>query len=124
MNTLVVIEGTLHGQAEMKSTSTGKQLATLEIAVPNGYGKAAKEPSIFKVTAWAELAELAGNLPPDTKLTIYGRLTSRTYQWQGATKTATEIVANSIDVRQDARQASTPAARQHSAPIADEDIPF
>ena len=122
-STLVVIEGSLAGDPQIKQTSGGKTLANFELAVPNGYGKSAKDPFVFKVTAWSELAEQVAQLQPGTKLTMYGRLTSRTYDWNGQTKTATDIVANSLDVRTESVQ--KPAARQQRQEEIDPDsIPF
>jgi single-strand DNA-binding protein len=118
MNTLVVIEGTLHKPAELKYTSSGKPLATFEVSVPNGYGKTAKEPSLFKVTAWEQVAADVAELPPETRLTVYGRLTQRKYDWNGQTKTATEIVANQVGARQ------VKSAPQAQAPVDDEPLPF
>lgn len=122
-STLVVIEGSLASEPAVKYTSTGKPLANFEIAVPNGYGKQAKDPFIFKVTAWNELAESVSQLSPGTKLTMYGRLTSRTYDWNGQTKTATDIVANSLDIRKDNTETVQKPARQQ-ATQEPEDCPF
>jgi single-stranded DNA-binding protein len=128
-STLVVIEGSLAGEPVVKYTAKGAALANFEMAVANGYGKNAKDPFVFKVTAWNDLAESLAQLAPGTKFTMYGRLTSRNYEWQGQQKTSTDIVANTIDVRktdnEQAPPARTPAARpQQTQQIADEDIPF
>jgi single-strand DNA-binding protein len=120
MNTLVVIEGTIKGTPEIKYTQAGKPLANFEVSVPNGYGKTAKDPFVFKVTAWESVADQVGSLTPDTRVTVYARLTQRKYEWQGQSKTATEIVANTVDAR-----GSVPAkTTQTPAPVDDSDIPF
>ena len=127
-STLVVIEGSLAGEPIVKYTSSGKALANFEMAVANGYGKNAKDPFIFKVTAWNDLAEAIAQLSPGSKFTMYGRLTSRTYEWQGQTKKSTDIVANVIDVRKADEQSEAPvrkpAARPQAQEVRDEDIPF
>ena len=130
--TLVVLEGQLHGSPESKRTSTGKQIVNFSVSVPNGYGQNAKAPSVFKVSAWEELAEQVMGLSPDTKFTVYAHLTSRTYDWQGQTKTATDIVADAVVVRKTYNSGNTmsgarPGARQitqQGTPVTDEDIPF
>lgn len=124
-STLVVLEGQLHGTPESKYTTSGKQIANFSVAVPNGFGQNAKAPSVFKVSAWEELASQVVDLAPDSKLTVYARLTSRTYEWQGQTKTATDIVADAIVVRKaySGNVAQKPA-RPQGQPVADEDIPF
>ena len=124
MNTLVIIEGQLHGSPETKYTSTQKQITNFQVSVPNGYGQNAKAPSIFKVSAWEEVAALVAGLEADTKFTVYGRLVARTYEWQGQTKTATDIVADAVIVRKTYNSgAQKPQARQ-SQQIEDSDIPF
>jgi single-stranded DNA-binding protein len=120
--TLVVLEGQLHGTPESKYTTSGKQIANFSVSVPNGYGQNAKAPSVFKVSAWEELAEQVIGLAPDTKFTVYGHLTSRTYEWQGQTKTAQDIVADAVVVRK-AYNAPKATSRPQTQ-VADEDIPF
>jgi len=120
-STLVDIEGMLHDKASVKYTSSGKPLATFEMAVANGYGKNAKEPFLFKVTAWNALAEQIAGFAPETKFTVYGRLTSRTYEWQGQQKKSMDIVANVIDVRE---TDSKPAARPQTQQVSEEECPF
>ena len=121
-STLVVIEGALTSEPVVKYTAKGAALANFEMTVPNGYGKSAKDPFVFKVTAWNDLAEAIAQLSPGTKFTMYGRLTSRNYEWQGQQNTSTDIVANTIDVRKaDGEQAQKPAARQQQ-PAEEPDI--
>lgn len=122
-STLVVIEGQLHGSPESKYTTSGKQIANFQVSVPNGFGQNAKAPSVFKVSAWEEVATQVVNLSPDTKLTIYGRLVSRTYEWQGQTKTATDIVADSVVVRK-TYNAAKPAARPQQQEVDLDSVPF
>lgn len=108
--TLVVIDGQLHGTPETKYTPTQKQITNFQVSVPNGFGQNAKAPSVFKVSAWEEVAVQVAGLAPDTKFTVYGRLVARTYEWQGQTKTATDIVADAIVVRK-AYNTAKPAGR-------------
>jgi single-stranded DNA-binding protein len=123
MNTLVIIEGQLHGSPETKYTTTGKQIANFQVSVPNGFGQNAKAPSIFKVSAWEEVAALVAGLEADTKFTVYGRLVARTYEWQGQTKTATDIVADSVVVRK-TYNSGKPASRQQSQEVDIDSVPF
>lgn len=122
--TLVVIEGQLHGTPESKYTTSGKQIANFSVSVPNGYGQNAKAPSVFKVSAWEELAEQVVGLAPDTKFTVYARLVARTYDWQGQTKTATDIVADAVVVRKAYSGAQKPAARPQTQEIDPDSVPF
>jgi len=113
----------LHGTPESKYTTSGKQIANFSVSVPNGYWQNAKAPSVFKVSAWEDLAEQVVGLAPDTKFTVYARLVARTYDWQGQTKTATDIVADSVVVRKAYSGAQKPT-RPQTQQIPDEDIPF
>lgn len=119
---LLVLEGTLNNEPEFKATSTGKTLANFEISVPQYKGEA----FVFKITAWNDLAESLRGLPQGAKLTVYGRVTQRKYEWQGAQKTSNEFVANSLDIRplDGQYKASRTSKPQPAAAIADEDIPF
>lgn len=122
-STLVVIDGQLHGSPETKYTSSGKQITNFSVSVPNGFGQNAKAPSIFKVSAWEEVAAEVAGLAPDTKFTVYARLVARTYDWQGQTKTATDIVADAVVVRKAYGGAKTATSRPQQQ-IEDSDVPF
>lgn len=123
---LVVIDGTLGRDAELKTTTTGKQVANFSVAVDNGFGANKKEPFWFNIVAWNELADAASRLTKGSKLTIYGRLTSRSYEKDGQKKTVFEIIANAFDVRKtDSSRFDGPASKpQPVAAIDDSDIPF
>lgn len=123
-STLVVIEGQLHGTPETKYTSTQKQITNFQVSVPNGYGQNAKAPMIFKLSAWEEVAQQVAGLEEGTKFTIYGRLVARTYDWQGQTKTAQDIVADAVIVRKTYNSGNQKPAGRPQAQVADDDIPF
>ena len=132
MINLVAIDGTLGRDAEQKFTTTGKPVTNFSIAVDNGFGENKKDPFWFNVVAWGELAEAAGKLSKGSKVTIYGRLTSRKYTNKAQVEiTVTEIVANAFEVRKtdnrssESRGNSTVQGRpQQTQQVADEDIPF
>jgi single-strand DNA-binding protein len=115
MINLVVLDGTLGRDVELKSTTTGKSVANFSIAVDNGFGENKKDPFWFNVVAWGPLAETAGNqLRKGSKLTVYGRLTTRKYTNKtGVEVTVTEVVANAFEVRKtDSKPANRPQAQQ------------
>jgi single-strand DNA-binding protein len=122
MTNIVIVDGALGRDPEIKTTTTGKSVANFSVAVENGYGAAKKEPFWFNVTAWNELADLAGReLSKGSKLTVYGRLTTRSWEKDGQKRTVTEIVANAFDIRKDKAESKPKPQAQE---IADEDIPF
>ena len=122
MINIVILDGTLGRDAEIKYTTTGKSVANFSIAVDNGFGENKKDPFWFNVVAWNELAEDAGKLGRGSKVTVYGRPTTRKYTNKaGVEVTVTEIVANAFSVRKtDSKPASRPQAQQ----IDDSEIPF
>jgi single-strand DNA-binding protein len=132
MINLVVLDGTLGRDVELKSTTTGKSVANFSIAVDNGFGENKKDPFWFNVVAWGSLAEVAGNqLRKGSKLTVYGRLTTRKYTNKTDVEvTVTEVVANAFEVRKtDKSEDRKPAGggqsyRPQTNQVADEDIPF
>ena len=123
-STLVVIEGQLYGTPETKYTSTQKQITNFQVSVPNGYGQNAKAPMIFKLSAWEEVAVQVAGLAPDTKFTVYAHLNARTYDWQGQTKTATDIVADAVVVRKTYNSGQKPAGRPSTPSVDESDCPF
>lgn len=125
-NNVAILDGTLGRDVEIKYTTTGKSVANFSIAVDNGYGQNKKDPFWFNVVAWGPLAEYAGNnLSKGSKVTVYGRLTTRKYtNKSGVEVTVTEVVANALAVRETDKSNPKPAARPQTQQVADEDIPF
>lgn len=99
-SSFVLIEGTLSESPEQKYTSKGKTFCNFQIGVETGFGDK-KSTGNVKVTAWEDVAEQILALPVGSKFTMYGRLNPRQYEYQGATKTAVDIVADSIQVRKE-----------------------
>lgn len=116
MSTFVAIENAVLGTVEHKSTAKGTSLANFQVAVEQGYGQK-KETGTMKLTAWGDLADQLAGLEAGTKLNIYGRLNARTYEWEGRTKHATDIVADAVSVR------FTGKARA-AAQDSDDSVPF
>jgi single-strand DNA-binding protein len=123
---ITILEGTLGRDVEQKLTTTGKAVANFSIAVDNGYGANKREPFWFSVVAWGPLAETAARgLSKGSKVTVYGRLTTRKYTNKaGVEVTVTEVVANAFDIREPRENSAPRASSQTPAPIAEEDIPF
>jgi single-strand DNA-binding protein len=119
---IAIIEGALGRDPEAKFTTTGKAVTNFSVAVDNGYGANKKEPFWFSVVTWNALAETAArDLAKGSKVTVYGRLTTRKYtNKSGVEVTVTEIVANALDIREP-REAK-PAPSQ--VPVDEDSIPF
>lgn len=99
-SSFVLAEGVLTEDAERKSTSKGKTFCNFQLGVETGFGDK-KTSSPVKMTAWEELAEQILGLPVGQKLTVFGHLNPRTYEYNGQNKVAVDIVADSIQVRKE-----------------------
>lgn len=98
MSSFIAIENATLGNVESKATTKGTSLANFEVTVEQGFGQR-KTTGTIKLTAWSEVADQLASLEAGTKLNIYGHLNARSYEWQGATKNATDLVADAISVR-------------------------
>jgi single-strand DNA-binding protein len=122
---LVVVDGTLGRDPESKFTTTGKPVTNFSIAVDNGYGENKKPPFWFNVVAWGDQAELAGRLAKGSKVTVYGRLTTRKYTNKtGVEVTVTEIVANALSARESVQKTDRPQSAAQAQTIDESDVPF
>ncbi|MDQ2985742.1 MAG: single-stranded DNA-binding protein [Armatimonadota bacterium] len=99
----IVVTGRLTRDPELRTTTTGKQVAALGIAVDKRFKpQDANEPTadFFNVTAWGQTAEFISNYGGKGRLVaVDGRLQSRKYtNKDGVEVTAVEIVAENISL--------------------------
>ena len=97
----IIVTGRLTRDPELRTTTTGKQVAGLGIAVDKRFKpQDANEPTadFFNVTAWGQTAEFITNYGGKGRLVaVDGRLQSRKYtNKDGVEVTAVEIVAENI----------------------------
>lgn len=97
----VIVTGRLTRDPELRTTTTGKQVASLGVAVDKRFkSQDANEPTadFFNVTAWGQTAEFISNYGGKGRLVaVDGRLQSRKYtNKDGVEVTAIEIVADNI----------------------------
>lgn len=104
------ITGRATKDVELKTTQSGKNVATVSIAV-NGMND---EVSYFDVVCWNKTAEIVAQYVNKGKqIAVNGRLQQR--RWQdndGAKRYAVEIVANQVELLGDKSDSSKPL-RQH-----------
>lgn len=122
-STFVLIEGVLSEEAERKSTQKGKTFCNFQIGVETGYGDK-KSTGNVKATAWEDVAEQILLLPVGSKFTVYGRLNPRTYEYQGNSKVAVDIVADSIQIRKEWKKSGVPTKTPAQQEIEDSGVPF
>ena len=97
-----MIIGNLTRDPEVRTTSTGQQVATLSVATNRSWtdAKGAKQEDVefHSVVVWGKLAEICGQyLSKGRKVYFEGRLKTR--EWQGtdgSKKQRTEIIAENM----------------------------
>ncbi|MFB5313051.1 single-stranded DNA-binding protein [Enterococcus gallinarum] len=94
MNTVNLI-GRLVRDNELKYTKSGKAVATNTIALDDGWGDN-KRSYFIPIVVWEKQAEsLANYTRKGSKISVIGKLTSRSYETQdGQKRTVVEVVAN------------------------------
>ena len=94
---IVSIIGRLGADPEIKYTPTGKPVSKMSVAVNDGFGEN-QRTYWFHVICWNGLAETVSQyLRKGSKAAVSGRLTTRSYDKDGANTTVSEIIANSVD---------------------------
>lgn len=97
---VVVITGRLGKNPEIRSTPSGKSVASFSLAVDEGFGDK-KKTNWFFVEAWDKTAEALGRLVTAGKrVTVVGSLQEDTWQDKnsGEKKSRIKILANRVDI--------------------------
>ena len=118
----VTLVGGLGRDPEVRSTPSGKRVASFSVAVDQGWGDS-KKTEWVNVIAWDKLAELSEKfLKKGKQVALSGTL--QTSSWDdkatGQKKYKTEVVARDLTFMDDRQSSSgsAPATRQQSAPPA------
>ena len=139
----VVVVGNLGKDPEIRSTGSGKKVASFSLAVDQGYGDN-KKTEWVNCLAWEKLAELTERFLKRGKtvaLSGYLQTSSWDDKQSGQKRYKTEVVARDITFmdsgsRSDGGTRQAPAPRQQAAPqaratapaedafISDDDLPF
>jgi single-strand DNA-binding protein len=93
----VTLLGRLGADPELKTTTSGKQVANLSVATDGGT-KDAPRTEWTRVTCWDKTAEIAGKfLAKGREVLIHGRLQTRSWDDKDGTKKyATEVVCDRL----------------------------
>jgi len=94
----VTLVGRPTGEPEIKSIGEDKKRSFFTLAVNRPYkdGNGKHPADFFSVVAWGKLAEVIGEyVKKGENVLIDGRIQSRSYEQDNATKWITEIVAES-----------------------------
>ncbi|MBX9702771.1 MAG: single-stranded DNA-binding protein [Silvanigrellaceae bacterium] len=97
----VILVGRLGQDPEMRSTQTGQQVCTLNLATSESWvkeGQKEERTEWHRVVLWGRQAELAHKyLKKGRQVYIEGKLQTRSWQdQQGQKRYTTEIIANSL----------------------------
>lgn len=136
----VVLLGNLTADPELRTTTTGQNVASFTIAVnrtyTNAQGEKQDETSFINCTAWGRTGEtIAKYVSKGRQLLVSGRLQQRTWQDKdtGKNRSAIDVVVEEFSFISDGNRGTAAAAPVASEPsiddISDEpidlsDIPF
>ena len=96
----VILMGRLVADPELRTTTTGKSVATFRIAVDRGYSKNAAERTadFITIVAWEQTANFVCRyFTKGSMIAIQGSIQTRQYEDKtGAKRTAFEVVAREV----------------------------
>lgn len=120
----VMIIGNLGKDPESKMTTTGKSVSNFSVALSERYkdksGNWQDKTEWVNVVVWERLSELASQyLKKGSKVYIEGRISTRSYEKDGATRYITEVVGQEL-LLLDAK----PSNSEQAAQSEEEPIPF
>ncbi|MBO1703375.1 single-stranded DNA-binding protein [Eubacterium callanderi] len=117
----VILVGRLARDPELRTTGSGKSVATFSLAVDRRY-KAEGQPTadFFNIVAWGKQAEtICQYLGKGRQIALTGRLQSRSYDTQdGSKRYVTEVVLEEFDFI----GSKNDSAPQNSQPQEDMDL--
>lgn len=128
----VILVGRLARDPELRTTNTGKSVATFPLAVDRRFKQEGQpEADFFNIVAWGKQAEtICQYLGKGRQIALTGRLQSRSYEAQDGTKRyVTEVVIEEFDFignkSDTASQTCTVKADEDFHLMADdEEVPF
>ena len=138
----VILAGRLARDPEMRYTTSGKAVASFNLAVNRRFNRNAGDQQqtadFIPIVAWEKLAEICGNnLVKGRHILGEGRMQVRSYEGQDGTKRyVTEVVANEIEFMGSKQQressggsftpveSAPPTGGFGGSQVSDDDIPF
>lgn len=120
--------GRLTRDPELRSTTTGKTVATLSVVTNRAWndqqGQKQEQAEFHNCVLWGKLADIAGQyLAKGRRVYIEGRIQTRDWTDQsGVKKYRTEIIAENLIMLDGPRgDGSAPQSSSNSAPMPDDD---
>ena len=127
----ITIMGRLTADPELRTTSSGREIASFTVAVDRDFKQNGETVTDFiRCQAWASTATFVGQYFAKGRLIcVNGRLQSRNYEDKNGNKrTAWEVIADRVwfcgDRAQERGQATTQATQDAVEEVSDDDLPF
>ena len=121
----VILMGNLTADPELRTTTTGQNVASFTIAVNrtwnNAQGERQEETSFINCTAWGKTGEtIAKYVSKGRQLLVSGRLQQRTWQDKdtGKNRSALDVVVEEFSFVNDGSRNSTSSAPQTNERVA------
>lgn len=89
----VTLEGYLCNKSEPRRTPSGREICYGMLAVNREHGKSDYIPQVF----WGRSAKRVGEMPVGTRITVCGRLQSRSYVKNNTTRIAYEVSVDKLE---------------------------
>ena len=120
--------GNLTKDPELRSTQSGKAVASFTIAVNRRFKNQAGEAvtDFFPVAVWGQLAEVCGRyLAKGKKVAVVGELQTRSYEdKQGVKRYVTEIVADEVEFLSPREKSESTSIPEGFVEVDENDLPF
>lgn len=117
MNKIFLI-GRLTKDAEIRSTNTGKKVASFSIAVNEGKDQNGQEiVQFFNLSAWERLAEIVEQyIKKGSKVAVVGKLQNRSWDKPDGTKAyATDVLVKELEILSSSSDRETGSASSDSS---------
>ncbi|QCT71109.1 single-stranded DNA-binding protein [Eubacterium maltosivorans] len=119
----VILVGRIVRDPELRSTNTGKSVATFSLAVDRRFKQEGQpEADFFNIVAWGRQAEvICQYLGKGRQIALTGRLQSRSYDAQdGSKRYVTEVVLEEFDFIGSKNDSPAPADGLNSLDLGDD----
>lgn len=128
MNKLTII-GRACRDAEQRTTSTGKTVASFTVAVDRRGKDAGAD--FFRVTCWDKLSDIAARyITKGKQIAVIGSVSVSEYDSKGEKRFSLDVTAQDIELlgskddTPSASPAASPATKQGFTEVDDDDLPF
>jgi len=129
---MTIIEGRLTKEPELRNTNSGKQVATLSVAVDRDFSTGAdKKVDFFNVTVWGKTAEFVGKyFHKGDGILVEGSMQNDPYEKDGQKRDSWKLNAARVTFPLGKSGGSAPVEKEASAPVfvpgdpEDGDLPF